>query len=441
MPKSATQNPQVKVLPELSPNGPKWDGYNFRLDTFVSVLQIFLESSFKEVTNFVANGTLVKHGMTIMKNAEHWQALSSKKEILGTWATPYVYPRDTDAAVAADTATVHATSAPSASIAEPPSTHTEPTLRAPSPPGPPVPDDVRFSAREIASFDGHLAKVICDCIKPSKVSKKLHDDCGGSGLKAMQLLLIRADLITKATYRAVEHPRAPRKGPPFAAHETDDPTRRTAVQTWWWCACDQCLLAYLRGTPRAVYNAPNGECDPLHPINHLEQLVLQVNPFDANTEIHDRDKVYVTWPSSVHSRTPLSSLATAQPPDAGAPAAPDCSTCASSESSGGDVECPNCETRLSVQSKRNFELCEGCKNGHSESLEDWGFMARPEPEDSGDSCDDNEDVIVGSDNVPSLELEPCDEPKDNFSLEIRRHFRQATTRWVALVSTQVRRPA
>ena len=175
MPTSATQNQSVKDLPETSASRPRWNGFGYQLDTFVRILQAYLES-LVGVTTFVANGTLVKNGMTIAKNMEHWQTLSSTKSTLGTWATPYEYPplAGTYAAVAASTAAVLATHASPASSAESLSSHTEPPLSAPSPPGFSAPDDVRFSVRDLKSFDKHLATIIYACIIPTKLAKKLH---------------------------------------------------------------------------------------------------------------------------------------------------------------------------------------------------------------------------------------------------------------------------
>ena len=66
---------------------------------------------------------------------------------------------------------------------------------------------------------------------------------------------------------------------------------------------------------------------------------------------------------------------------------------------------PNCENSLTVPSRRNFQLCDGCMYGYSKSiLPDWSFMARPDG--SSDSGNSDEFVIVNT--VPVLE--PCDEP-------------------------------
>ena len=90
MPNRVTQNLSASALPDITASRPRWDGFGRQLAPFLQKLQAHLESH-AGVTTFVANGTLVRHGMTIAKNMEHWLALSSTRVILGTWATPYVY--------------------------------------------------------------------------------------------------------------------------------------------------------------------------------------------------------------------------------------------------------------------------------------------------------------------------------------------------------------
>ena len=53
MPTSATQNQSVRVLPDTSASRPRWNGFGYQLDTFVRILQAFLES-LVGVTTFVA---------------------------------------------------------------------------------------------------------------------------------------------------------------------------------------------------------------------------------------------------------------------------------------------------------------------------------------------------------------------------------------------------